>query len=71
MTVQAVTNTLKAIDFAVEAHAGQKRKKSDIPYIYHPLILACHALAMNVNDDEIIAVWLLQYQMESTLDIYK
>ena len=26
VTFQAVTNTLKAIDFAVEAHAGQKRK---------------------------------------------
>lgn len=26
-----LTNTLKALDFAVEAHNGQKRKKSDIP----------------------------------------
>ena len=27
-------NTLKAVDFAVEAHKGQTRKKSDVPYIY-------------------------------------
>ena len=33
-------NTLKAVDYAVEAHEGQKRKRSDIPYIYHPLNLA-------------------------------
>ena len=29
-------NSLKAIEYAVEAHEGQKRKKSIIPYIYHP-----------------------------------
>ena len=35
-------NSLKAVDFAVDAHSGQKRKRSDTPYIYHPLNLACH-----------------------------
>ena len=59
-----LTNTLKAVDFAVEAHAGQKRKKSDVPYIYHPLNLACHALAMNITDDDIIAACLLHDVIE-------
>lgn len=59
-----LTNTLKALDFAVEAHNGQKRKKSDIPYIYHPLNLACHALAMSINDDDIIAACLLHDVIE-------
>ena len=57
-------NTLKALDFAVDAHKGQKRKKSDIPYIYHPLNLACHALSMNIMEDEIVAACLLHDVLE-------
>lgn len=48
-------DTLKAIDFAVNAHEGQKRKRSVVPYIYHPLNLACHALSMGLTDDKLIA----------------
>ena len=59
-----LTNTLKAVTFATEAHMGQKRKKSDIPYIYHPLNLACHALSMNITDDAIIAACLLHDVVE-------
>ena len=59
-----LTNTLKALDFAVEAHKDQKRKKSEVPYIYHPLNLACHALAMNIIDDDIIAACLLHDVIE-------
>ena len=64
-------DTLKAVDFAVEAHEGQKRKKSDIPYIYHPLNLACHALSMGITDDDVIAGCLLHDVIEDcgkTLD---
>ncbi len=64
-------NTLKAIDFAVEAHMDQKRKKSDVPYIYHPLNLACHALSMDIREDEVIAGCLLHDVIEDcgkTLD---
>ena len=57
-------NTLKAIDFAIEAHKGQKRKKSTTPYIYHPLNLACHALSMDIKEDEIIAACLLHDVIE-------
>lgn len=59
-----LTNTLKAVTYATEAHMGQKRKKSDIPYIYHPLNLACHALSMNITDDAIIAACLLHDVVE-------
>lgn len=52
-------NTLIAIDYAVMVHEGQRRKKSDVPYIYHPLNMACHALSMGIIDDEIIAACLL------------
>ena len=64
-------NTLKAVDFAVKAHEGQKRKRSNIPYIYHPLNLACHALSMGISEDEIIAACMLHDVVEDcgkTLD---
>ena len=57
-------DTLKAIDFAVEAHEGQKRKRSDIPYIYHPLNMACHALSMGIREDAVIAAILLHDVIE-------
>lgn len=59
-----LTNTLKAVDYAIEAHEGQKRKKSDVPYIYHPLNLACHALSMDIKDDDVIAACLLHDVVE-------
>ena len=57
-------DTLNAVDYAVEAHEGQKRKKSTVPYIYHPLNLACHALSMGIVEDEIIAACLLHDVIE-------
>ncbi len=59
-----MSDTLKAVDFAVEAHEGQRRKKSDTPYIYHPLNMACHALSMGIKEDEIIAAILLHDVIE-------
>ena len=61
---QKLGNTLKAIDFASEAHEGQKRKKSEVPYIYHPLTLACHALSMDIKEDEVLAACLLHDVVE-------
>ncbi|MCR5357767.1 MAG: helix-turn-helix domain-containing protein [Lachnospiraceae bacterium] len=57
-------NTLKAVDYAIKAHEGQTRKKSAVPYIYHPLNLACHSLAMDIKEDEIIAACLLHDVVE-------
>ena len=59
-----MTNTLKALDYAVTKHAGVTRKNSEIPYIYHPLNMACHALSMGINEDEIIAAILLHDVVE-------
>ena len=59
-----LTNTLKAVTFATEAHKGQMRKRSSTPYIYHPLSLACHALSMNITDDAVIAACLLHDVVE-------
>ena len=59
-------DTLKALNFAVKAHDGQTRKNSDIPYIYHPLNLACHCFALRVDDDALIAACLLHDVLEDT-----
>jgi len=59
-----MSDTLKAVDFAVEAHEGQKRKKSDTPYIYHPLNMACHVLSMGIKEDVVIAAILLHDVIE-------
>ena len=57
-------NTLKAVDYAVKAHEGQKRKRSAVPYIYHPLNLACHALSMDITEDEVVAACMLHDVVE-------
>lgn len=57
-------NTLKALPYAKKAHADQTLKQSDIPYISHPLNMACHMLAMDINDDAIIAATLLHDVIE-------
>lgn len=57
-------NTLKAVDFAADAHEGQFKKNSDIPYISHPLTLACNCLAMGISEDAVIAACLLHDVME-------
>ncbi len=59
-----MVNTAKALPFAIDAHKGQLRKSSDVPYIYHPLNLACHALAMGIHDDATVAACLLHDTVE-------
>lgn len=55
--------TMRALAFAREKHSGQYRKKGHgnerIPYIYHPLLLTCHALALGLNDDDLLSACLL------------
>lgn len=64
-------NTLKALEYAISVHSGAKRKKSQVPYIYHPLNMACHALAMGIKEDEIIATCLLHDVIEDCGKIEK
>ena len=59
-TVKGMSQTLKALPFAREKHKGQYRKgKEKIPYIYHPLLMACHALSLGMENDDLIATALL------------
>ena len=49
-----LTETIKALNFVRDAHKGQKRKDGD-PYIVHPLTMSCHAIAMGIRSDVILA----------------
>lgn len=53
-----MTESLKALQFAREKHKGQLRKNG-VPYIVHPLSMACYAIALEIRDDNIIATILL------------
>ncbi len=47
-----------ALPYAIEQHKGQTRNEG-IPYIVHPLTMACHAIAMGMATDELLAVIIL------------
>ena len=55
--------TRRALAFAREKHAGQFRKlghsSERVPYIYHPLLLTCHALALGLEEDDLLSACLL------------
>ena len=62
-------NTVAALPFAKKMHAGQWRKGPEkIPYIVHPLSIACHALALGFCQDELIATILLHDVCEDCRD---
>ncbi len=59
-TLRGMNQTVKALPLMRELHEGQVRKGKDkVPYIYHPLLIACHALAMGLDHDDMIAAALL------------
>lgn len=47
-------DTISMLNFAREQHGGQNRKDGT-PYISHPLTMACHAVAMGIRDDVVLA----------------
>jgi GTP pyrophosphokinase len=47
-----------ALDIAVCMHRHQKRA-GGLPYIIHPLTMACHAISLGQSEDDLIAVILL------------
>lgn len=59
-SVKRLYQTAKVLPYARELHKGQVRRGRDqVPYIYHPLLVACHALALDLDDDNLISTALL------------
>ena len=61
---EGLTQTRSALFFAREMHEGQYRSpsqysKEKIPYIVHPLTMACHAHALGIRNDAVLAAALL------------
>lgn len=55
-----LSQTLEALPLMKRLHEGQFRKgPTQVPYINHPLMIACHAIAMGIKDDNILAASLL------------
>ena len=61
LSASGLLESLYALSYAKEKHAGSYRKPEvlKIPYIIHPLTMACHALALGLNDDALISALLL------------
>jgi len=58
---KGLPQTLRALPFAREKHANQVRKgASGIPYIIHPLTMCCQALALGLDEDDLLSALLLQ-----------
>lgn len=66
---EGMTNAMAALPYAWEKHEGQTRKgKELIPYISHPLHMACHAFALGLVEDKLIATILLHDVCEDCSD---
>lgn len=61
---EGFAETYQALPYMRGCHAGQVRKPGignteEVPYIVHPLTMACQAHAMGIRDDTVLAVALL------------
>lgn len=68
---EGLTETYKALSYMRQKHLGQYRNRGqyssvDVQYINHPLMMACHAHAMGIRDDALLAAILLHDVVEDT-----
>ena len=60
-----MAQTLEALVFADRCHEGQfRRSRNCLPYISHPLLMACHAVTLGVGEDDLLATVLLHDTVE-------
>ena len=61
--------TLAVMDLLRPAHGSQKRRSRygfETTYMVHPLTMACHALAMGLRDDDVLAAALAHDMIEDS-----
>ena len=61
-----MTESIRALKFAREKHKGKTRKSTGQSYIVHPLSMASIAMAMGLQDDNLIAVIILHDVIEES-----
>ena len=70
--VYCLPQTLRVLDEMRIAHRNQPRWSKygfDTEYTVHPLTMACHALAMGLHDDDVIAAALAHDMLEDSSDM--
>ena len=59
-TAKGLYQTRSVLAYVREMHEGQVRKGKDkVPYVNHPLSLACHAIALGLDEDNMLSAALL------------
>lgn len=59
-TARGLYQTARVLPYVREKHEGQFRKGEDkVPYINHPLLIACHALSLGICEDNLLSAALL------------
>lgn len=54
-----MSRIIRAARYAAKCHAGQVRRYTGAPYIYHPMRVAGRlTMRPNITDDEVAAAWL-------------
>ncbi len=60
VTAKKLYQAARVLPYARDKHEGQVRKGEDkVPYIYHPLLLTCHALSLGLDEDNLLSACLL------------
>ena len=62
--LEGLDETYQALQYMAEKHSGQYRKaglytSERVPYVIHPLMMACHAHAIGIREDSMLAAILL------------
>ena len=61
-----LSETARALPYVLDKHQGQTRKgeQKDVPYVNHPLTMACAAFSIGIRDEEILSAILLHDVVE-------